>query len=209
MNLNVAFAYSFTNSIHGGANIKVVSESTDNVSATGIALDAGIQYQTGENDELKFGISLKNIGPSMSFSGTGMSFSIMNNAGNNMTVEYRPGEIELPTLLNIGISYDFLFEKWDQRLTVAGNFTSNAFLRDNFGLGVEYALLKRFEARAAYVYQTDIFDSDNRTTANTGLHAGASVVFPFKENSSLSIDYSFRSAANLKGSHSLGATFKF
>ena len=62
MNLNVAFSYSFTTSIHGGANIKVITESTDNVTASGVALDAGIQYQTGENDELKFGISLKNIG---------------------------------------------------------------------------------------------------------------------------------------------------
>ena len=32
-------------------------------------LDAGIQYRTGEEDELKFGISFKNWGPRMSFSG--------------------------------------------------------------------------------------------------------------------------------------------
>ena len=209
MNLNVAFSYSFTNSIHGGANIKVISESTDNVGATGVAIDAGIQYQTGENDELKFGISLKNIGPALSYSGTGMAFTMVNSAGNSMTVEFRNADMELPTCLNIGASYDFLFDQWDQRLTIAGNFTSNAFLRDNFGLGFEYSLLKRFEARAAYVYQTDIFDSDDRTTANTGLCAGASVLFPFKENTSLSIDYSYRSAAKLKGTHSIGATFKF
>lgn len=211
MNLNIAYSYSFTNSIHGGAVIKVITESTDNVSATGVALDAGIQYQTGENDELKFGISLKNIGPALSFGGTGMAFTTVNNAGNSMTVEYRASEMELPTLLNIGASYDFLFEKWNQRLTVAGNFTSNAFLRDNFGLGFEYSLLDRFQARAAYLYQTDIFDSDNRVTANTGLSAGASFIIPFKEDGSrsLSLDYSYRTAVNLKGTHAFGATFKF
>ena len=210
MNLNVAFAYSFTNSIHGGANIKVITESTDNVSASGVAIDAGIQYQTGENDELKFGISLKNIGPALSFGGTGMAFTIVNQAGNSMTVELRSAEMELPTCLNIGASYDFLFEKWNQRLTLAANFTSNAFLRDNFGLGFEYSLLDYIQVRAAYVYQTGIFDNDNRTTANTGLCAGGSVNIPFgKEGTSLSLDYAYRSATNLKGSHSIGATFKF
>ncbi len=211
MNLNVAFSYSFTNSIHGGANIKVITESTDDIGATGVAIDAGIQYQTGENDELKFGISLKNIGPALSFSGTGMAFTTVNESGNSMTVELRESEMELPTCLNIGVSYDFLFEKWNQRLTAAANFTSNAFLRDNFGIGFEYSLLDRFQARAGYVYQTDIFDSDNRTTANTGIHAGASVLFPFGKDGdkNLSLDYSYRSAGNLKGSHSIGATFKF
>lgn len=210
MNLNVAFSYSFTNSIHGGANLKVITESTNNVSASGVALDAGIQYQTGENDELKFGISLKNIGPALSFGGTGMSFTTTNDAGNQMTVQFRQSEMELPTCLNIGLSYDLLFEQWNQRLTIAGNFTSNAFLRDNFGLGFEYSLLDRFQARAAYVYQRDIFTAD-RTTATIGINAGASVIFPFGKDGdkSISLDYSYRTLTKLKDSHSIGATFKF
>jgi len=210
MNLNVAFSYSFTNSIHGGANLKIITESTDDVNATGVAIDAGIQYQTGENDELKFGISLKNIGPALSFGGTGESFTVVNEAGNSMTVEFRSAEMELPTCLNIGLSYDLLFDKWNQRLTIAGNFTSNAFLRDNFGLGFEYSLLDMFQLRAAYLYQTGIFDGDNRTTANTGVHAGASVILPLnkEKGTSLSLDYAFRTTA-LKGTHSIGATFKF
>ncbi len=210
MNLNVAFSYSFTTSIHGGANIKVITESTDNVSASGVAIDAGIQYQTGENDELKFGISLKNIGPALSFGGTGMAFTTTNESGNQMTVQFRESEMELPTCLNIGLSYDFLFEKWNQRLTAAANFTSNAFLRDDFGLGFEYSLLDRFQARAAFVYQRDLF-TEERTTAKTGIHAGASVNFPFGKDGdkNISLDYSYRTNTNLKGSHAIGATFKF
>lgn len=211
MNINVGFAHSFTNSIHGGATVKVINESTDNVTATGVALDAGIQYLTGADDEIKFGISLKNIGPAFSFSGTGLSFTTVNESGNPMTVEFRSYEMELPTCLNIGASYDFLFEKWDQRLTVAANFTSNAFSRDNFGLGFEYSMLKRFMVRAAYVYQRGLWDSSERATAIAGLCAGASVEFPFgKEgNTALSLDYSYRSSYNMRGSHSIGATFKF
>lgn len=209
MNINVAYAHNFTASIHGGVNFKVVSQSTADISGSGFGIDAGIQYVTGENDELKFGISLKNIGSSFSYSGTGFSFQFANSFGNFVTVEYRSAEMELPTCLNIGVSYDFLFEKWDQRFTVAGSFTSNAFLKDNFVLGGEYSLLNRFQLRGALVYQNDIFDAANRTTANTALNGGASFILPInKEGSSISIDYAYRSAYPLKGTHSVGATIK-
>ena len=214
MNINIAYAHSFTNTIHGGVNVKIISESTDNISGSGFAVDAGIQYVTGADDELKFGISLKNWGPAMSFDGTGMSFTFINAASNNMTAEYRSAEMELPTCLNIGLAYDFLFETWSQRLTLAAAFNSNAFLKDNFTLGLEYSMFNIFTMRCGYVWQTDIFSESDRTTANTGLCAGASFDIPIAKKGSdsktgLSIDYSYRSSANLKGSHSIGATFRF
>lgn len=214
MNLNVAYAHSFTNAIHGGVCVKIISESTDNITGTAFAVDAGIQYVSGAEEELKFGISLKNWGPSMSFSGTGMAFTFANASGNNMTAEYRSAEMELPTCLNIGLAYDFNFETWKQRLTLAGAFTSNAFLRDNFTLGFEYSLFDMFALRAGYVWQSDLFNADKRTTANTGLCAGASVDIPISKKdsenpTSLSIDFSYRTASPLKGTYSLGATLKF
>lgn len=211
MNINVAYAHSFTRSIHGGVNFRLITESTDNVSASGFTIDAGIQYVTGANDELKFGISLKNWGPTMSFEGTGLSLTMLH-LGNNFTVETRSAEMEMPTCLNIGISYDFLFDKWNQRLTIAGAFTSNAFLRDNYALGLEYGLLDMFQLRCGYVYQEGLW-GDDAATALSGLHAGASVDVPFSKkkdnNMGLTIDYSYRTANNLKGTHAIGATFRF
>ena len=212
MNINVSYAHSFTNTIHGGATVKVITESTDNVSASGFAIDAGIQYVTGENDELKFGISLKNWGPAFGYGGTGHSLTMVNDAGNNFTVETRSVEMELPACLNIGLAYDFLFEKWDQRLTVAAAFTSNAFLRDNYTVGVEYGLLNRFQLRAGYIIQPGLWTGD-AATANTGICAGASVDIPLSKkednNTGLMLDYSYRTASPLKGTHSIGATLRF
>ena len=209
MNINVAYAHSFTNTIHGAVTFKVVTESTDNVSASGLGIDAGIQYVTGDDDELKFGISLKNWGPSMKFSGTGLSLQIVNTAGNNFTVETRAAEMQLPTCLNIGLSYDFLLPAHDQRITVAGAFTSNAFLRDNYILGVEYSLMKMFQVRCGYIMQPGLWTA--AATANNGLCAGASVDVPLSksDNIGLTIDYSYQSAANLRGSHSIGASLRF
>ena len=211
MNINVAYAHSFTNTIHGAVTFKVVTESTDNVSASGLGIDAGIQYVTGEDDELKFGIALKNWGPSMKFGGTGLSLQMVNTAGNNFTVETRAAEMELPTCLNIGISYDFLIEKWDQRITLAAAFTSNAFLRDNYTVGIEYGLLNMVQLRCGYIMQPGLW-SGAAATANNGLCAGLSVDVPFgKDNDQmgLTIDYSYQSASPLRGTHAIGASFRF
>ena len=214
MNLNFAYAHSFTQSIHGGVNVKIHSESTSNITASAFAVDAGIQYVTGEDDQLKFGISLKNWGPAFSYNGTGLSFQFINDAQNTMSAQYRPAEMELPTCLNIGASYDFFIPVWDQKITLAGAFTSNAFLKDNFALGIEYGLLNILNLRCGYVYQTDIFNSELSTTANQGLCAGASVNIPMHKKDSdskmgLTIDYSFRAGLNLKSTHAIGATFRF
>ena len=62
-NINLAYSKAFSNSIYGGFVVKAVVEGTSDVSASGMALDAGIQYITGEKDHIKFGIALKNVGP--------------------------------------------------------------------------------------------------------------------------------------------------
>ena len=210
MNINVAYSHSFTNTIHGGVTFKMVSESIDNVSGSGLGIDAGIQYVTGEDDELKFGISLKNWGPTMKYGGSGLSLQMINTAGNNFTVETRASEMQLPTCLNIGLSYDILIPSHDQRVTLAAAFTSNAFLRDNYTIGVEYSLMKMFQVRCGYIMQPGLW-TVNRATANNGLCAGASVDVPLSkdDNIGLTIDYSYQSASPLKGTHAIGASFRF
>ena len=214
-NVNVMYAHMFSTSIHGGVNIKVISESTDNVSAMGVAIDAGIQYVTGDDNEFKFGVSLKNIGPALSFSGDGLARTLTDWGDVSKTVEERSQAFEMPTCLNIGLSYDFLFEAYDQRLTLAGNFTSNAFMKDNFIVGAEYSLLNMFQVRAGFVYQNDIFSDVNRTSALTGPTAGATLKVPLSKQKgdkpvpTVGIDYSYRSAAPFKGSHSIGIVLSF
>ena len=214
-NVNVMYAHMFSTSIHGGVNIKVISESTDNVSAMGVAIDAGIQYVTGDDNEFKFGVSLKNIGPALSFSGDGLARTLTDWGDVSKTVEERSQAFEMPTCLNIGLSYDFLFEAYDQRLTLAGNFTSNAFMKDNFIVGAEYSLLNMFQVRAGFVYQNDIFSDVNRTSALTGPTAGATLKVPLSKQKgdkpvpTVGIDYSYRSAAPFKGSHSIGVVLSF
>ena len=67
MNISISYAKAFSNSIYGGVSFKIISESISDISAEGVAIDAGIQYVTGKTDNIHFGIALKNVGPTMRF----------------------------------------------------------------------------------------------------------------------------------------------
>ena len=209
INLGLSFAKSFSNSIYGGITVRLISESASDVKSTGVAFDAGIQYVTGFNeakDNLKFGISLKNVGTPMKYSGDGLSFR-----GNppvattyQQTIESRTATYELPSLVNIGVSYDFKLAE-DHMITAAGSFTSNSFTYDQFGIGAEYGFKKLLYLRAGYLSEKDLGSSEDRLTALTGFNGGISVDVPLgKGGKKLGIDYSYRSTQYFDGSHGIG-----
>ncbi len=211
MNLGISYAKAFSNSIYGGFTIKIISESIADVSAQGVALDAGIQYVTGELENIKFGITLKNIGPTMNFSGDGLSIrSFLPGQESQFTVEQRSAEFELPSQLIIGASYDFLISE-NHTVTLAGNFTSNSFLKDQFSGGIEYSLRNYLMLRAGYQYEEGITKKSDRTTAYTGPSAGITIQVPLnKEKGSVfGVDYSYRDTDPWSGTHSISARMTF
>ena len=204
MNIALSYAKMFSNSIYGGMTVKMISEQTSNMGANGIALDAGIQYVTGAKDNFKFGISLKNVGPRISFTGDGLSFRGIVGDGDDfkMTVEQRSSELELPALLNIGMSYDINVQR--HKITGAGTFTSNSFQKDQYRLGCEYSYNNMFMVRTGYTYEEGIRTPSTRTTALRGPSAGFTVELPMGEGT-FGLDYSYRHTDPFQGSHTIGA----
>lgn len=208
MNISISYAKAFSNSIYGGVTFKIISESISDISAQGVAIDAGIQYVTGKNDNIKFGIALKNVGPTMKFTGDGLSLrtdvTTMGNT-NLFTVEQRSADFELPSLLNIGAAYDFIIDK-NNKITAAGTFTSNSFTNDQYILGVEYSFKTYVMLRAGYDYENGITKASTRTTAYTGPCAGFTVEVPLnkEKKSSFGIDYSYRATDPFQGTQSIG-----
>jgi hypothetical protein len=213
INLGLSYSKTFSNSIYGGVNIKIINESISNVDASGIAIDAGIQYVTGTNEDrnnVKFGIALKNVGTPLQFGGDGLSTRVDAPATNNtyqLTVEHRSSGFEIPSLVNIGGAYDFDLAK-DHKITAAVTFTSNSFTNDQFIGGLEYRFRNIFMIRGGLTYEKDIFDSANRTTWFTGPAGGVTVDLPMgKTGKSFGIDYSFRATNPWDGVHSFGIRF--
>ncbi|MFO8054386.1 MAG: PorV/PorQ family protein [Bacteroidales bacterium] len=207
LNVNLSYAKAFSNSIFGGVNIKIISEQIADISAHGVAIDAGVQYVTGRTENIKFGVALKNVGAPLAFSGDGMSLrTLITDVDHIMTVEQRSEGFELPALLRIGLTYDLdLADK--HTLSLAGNFQSNSFRKDIYSLGAQYSFSEYLDLRGGYNYEEGIFDEAQRSTVFTGPTAGMSLKVPLKEenNSYFTVDYSYRATNPFDGVHAIGA----
>ncbi len=213
INLGISYAKIFSNSIYGGINFKIISESISNVGASGLAIDAGIQYVTGTNenrDNVKFGIALKNVGTPLKFGGDGLSTRVQAPATSNvyqLAVENKASGFEIPSLLNIGAAYDFALAE-NHKLTAALSFTSNSFTNDQFIGGLEYSFMNKFMIRGGFAYEKDVFDDILRSTVYTGPSAGVTVDLPMgKTGKSFGVDYSYRATNPWDGVHSFGIRF--
>tara|TARA_Y100000994_G_C15679591_1_gene437150 strand:+ start:555 stop:1604 length:1050 start_codon:yes stop_codon:yes gene_type:complete len=207
MNIALSYAKKFTYNMSAGLTMKMISQSAAELSANGVALDAGVHYETGRRGEAKFGITLKNIGPRMEFNGDGDDITVNGLNGYDMTMEIRSASFELPSLLNIGGSYDFYLMNDVLRITCSETFVSNSFSKDQFLTGLEISWKEMVTLRGGYSYESGILDEyDNgRTTAFTGLSAGFSVELPLSDDTNFGLDYSYRPADPLQSVHTFGA----
>ena len=210
INIGFSYAHMFENKVSVGLTLRGVSESTADVSAFAMAIDAGVQYVTGENDNFRFGIALRNVGTPMTFRGQGISETLPNPQNDvlpyNLTYFQRSQRFELPSMLNIGTSYDFYFSKQRHRVRVLANFTSNSFSQDQVGGGLEYAFNNMFMLRGAYKYE---FGSEANggveAPVETGISGGVSFEVPLKKESSnrFGIDYAYRTTQPWGGTHNI------
>lgn len=207
---NIGYARSFSASIYGGINFKVISESISNLKANGVAIDAGIRYVTGDKDHIKFGIALKNVGPVMKYKGDGLAQQITyNSTGIIASLEERSASFEMPSLLAIGGSYDFIFNE-NNKLNLALGFTANSFSYDQYRLGLDYGMTRdkmAFNLRAGFVYEKNLFSAENRSNALVGPTAGFSLdALVGKSKNALGIEYATRFAGVFGIIHTIGAT---
>ncbi|MEM1269117.1 MAG: PorV/PorQ family protein [Bacteroidota bacterium] len=155
--VGVSLGRQFTDRIAAGVTVKGLVESVDDVSANGLAFDAGMTYIAGESG-LRFGVALKNFGPKMQYDGTGLvRFAPL--------PEQRPGAkanavnidaaaFELPSQLSVGFSYQRPFSE-AASATLFGSFTSNSFSQDLISGGLEVGVLDLVYVRGGYSFQED------------------------------------------------------
>lgn len=207
-NLGISYAYLFSNRVSVGFSAKMVNESITNAAARAFALDAGVQYVTGPKDNFKFGVSLRNVGSKMRFAGEGLAKQLPNPGPTFVyknTYYERSAAYELPSQLNMGVSYDWLFGRVN-RLTLLGNFTSNAFSRDQIGGALEFAMGKTFAVRCGYKTELDAAAGGIEESIDNGFSAGFSVATLVRKgsNTRISLDYAYRTTTVFKGIHNLG-----
>jgi len=207
LTFQLGYAKEFSNNIRAGIGATFVSEQISNIKANGACFEGGVQYVTGKRDNFHFGVTLRNVGTNMRFTGQGFAFDAQmpgNTTSQQFSGQVPTEKFEMPTYLNFGASYDlYLDEKRlksqddlpKHRATLMLNFTSNSFNNDYLGGGIEYAYQEMFMVRAAYRHENGIGGA-NSNTFYTGVSAGATIQKGIGEKGPiLALDYSYRPTA--------------
>jgi opacity protein-like surface antigen len=188
--ITVGLTYSkvITDRISVGANFKLINESIENTSATGFAIDFGVQYRF--DSHISIGATLKNIGANMRYSGAelqqptkiGGTFP----GSPSGTFEIVSEEFQIPSYFELSTSYNFDFDEQND-LLVGGTFVANNSLEDAVNLGLEYGFMKMFFVRGGYHYALGGNDD-----SIYGFTAGAGVDYKVGSGIGITFDYAYR-----------------
>ena len=185
-----------------GATVKYLRSSILDLSAEGVAFDAGSEYLT-DFYHTRISMDLANLGPDRNFSGNSLDF-ISNNGNINAVRDSLSGSLNtgtypLPLIFRLGLATDVLQGTVEnQKLNMDFDFSTHSDGPEQYNLGAEYVWNDMASLRAGYAF--------NQDELGFGIGAG----FHYKsEDFSGVIDYSFNTTKNLGGIHQISISAAF
>ncbi|HRI45718.1 MAG TPA: PorV/PorQ family protein [Ignavibacteriaceae bacterium] len=188
--LTGALTYSkvITDRVSIGINAKVISETIMATTATGFALDFGVQYRFAQN--IAIGAAVKNIGTNMRYTGQDLQVKTgvpqAQPSTNPGTYEAVSEEFQIPSYFALSASYNYDLNK-ENNVLVGATFVNNNSFEDELKLGLEYGYAKTFFVRGGYNLLTK-----NTSESNYGLTFGAGLDYEFTDGLGVVFDYAFR-----------------
>jgi len=142
-----------TTKVNFGVTANYINERIFDVSANSVSFDLGFMFEPQWNG-VQVGMVIKNIGPSVKFSGRG--FDRQSEALGPRAVRPLNASSELPSYVNLGFKISPQTDN-EHEFTFMGNFQSNNFSQDVWIGGFEYGYDDKYFIRGAYNYsnQTD------------------------------------------------------
>ncbi|MEP7195561.1 MAG: PorV/PorQ family protein [Saprospiraceae bacterium] len=208
-NIGLGYSHNFGEKVAVGFLVRGINEGIADLNAFGFCIDGGVQYVAGKDNSFKLGIAIRNVGSPMKFDGGGLSTQLKSDQGTSLTYDVRLSGFELPSLLHLGMSYDFHFGDFAM-LTPMGNFTANSFGKDIIGLGLEAEFREIFVLRGSYSQEIGTSDIETKG-AYLGVALGAGFNLPLdkKGNNILHLDYAYRPTNPFQGTHNIGVGMSF
>ena len=204
---SAGFARAFSDRVNVGAAVKVVSESIEETSATGIALDVGVQYKF-PTQPLTFGVTMKNVGNRMHYAGINMDQDLQPadsaSGASNESFRIVADNFALPTSLDISATYSPL-----DNLNVSANFTNHSYQTNTLGLGAKYTFGSAWVGAGTVMTVGDDEQPSNVSDAdweewngtNWGTSFGAGVTVPVGDYN-MHLSYAMRTANEFFDDHS-------
>lgn len=202
--LGIGFGRQFTDRVLFGATGHYVNEVIGSSRASGIAFDFGVQYLTGWNG-LRFGVVMKNFGPSMEFTGSDFDENLhppdSDPQASNRTFRSTSAAFEMPSFFTLATSYD-LYNKAQQRIVLMGSFQNNNFQFDEVAGAAEWSYRGLYSLRGSYFASFGSKRLENGEDESTkitggddlysGLALGAGAAIRTGDTGKLGVDVSWR-----------------
>ena len=203
-----------TDRISIGVTFNYISETIAQVSADGLAFNAGVQYKDlGDIKGLDFGLVIKNIGPQMTYSGPGLlvqagpTGSTANptqaflRAPSFYSIDAAP--FDLPSSFDIGFGYTPTIDDMNM-LQLSATFENNNYSGDLYNFGAEYGYNKTFYVRGGYSYSPNNQDDEYiyGFTFGGGIHYDLGGI-------NVMVDYAYRAVKYFSGNNVFSVSLAF
>lgn len=149
----LSYARNLTNRFSIGGSLKYITQKIHNESASAVALDVGLLYQSA-NEAFRIGMSISNFGTDMALDGKDLLQTIdldPDNSGHNETIvaKLKTDAWPLPLFFRVGLSSDVINTDVI-RLTVASDFFMPSDDVESLNVGMEAGFLDRVFLRTGY-----------------------------------------------------------
>jgi hypothetical protein len=191
----LTYARNLTDRFAVGGSAKIVNESIYNCSATGVAFDFGLLFNTRFNG-LKMGMSISNYGTKVRMDGRDLLVQKdidENRSGNNETVNavLKTESYDLPLFFRVGLSMDVLKGLGNSNLILSVDALHPNDDVEYVNIGAEYMLYNMLALRGGYKALGAI-DSEE------GLSLGAGFKMSMMQYQ-VALDYAWRDFGRLGG----------
>jgi hypothetical protein len=191
--LNVQFAF--------GLSFKYVGERIHNERAEGFAFDFGTLLYPGIQS-LRLGVSISNMGPEMTFSGSDLIVSYYDETADDATTpvsaELKTNPYDLPLLFRIGAAYDVQVAP-KSVVTLAGELKHPNDNVQQGAVGAQFAFNEMFFLRGGYKLNYD----------EEGLTVGGGLDTRISRTTHLLIDYAWQDFGRLESTQRFSVGFTF
>ena len=203
LTLGATYAKSFSDRVQFGANFKLVTEKIMNTSATGMAVDLGVQY-TFPDMPLHIGVVLKNLGSRMTYNGTDLEQFVDLAGVESGTIQERLRVVNesfaIPSVFDLSLNYEVI-----PGLMLLSGFRNNSFSSNTGSFAGKYTYKDLFWVAAGYQLDLvnnsdqpdDVSDSEwkEQTQNIWGFTFGAGVSVPIGDFR-LGVGYSYRAVTD-------------
>jgi opacity protein-like surface antigen len=197
LTMGLTYSKVLTDRISIGTNLKLISETIGNTSATGFGIDAGVQYRF--SPQVSIGAAVKNIGGNMTYGGQDLRHRTeipdAQPGSPSGTFEIVAEPFQLPSYFELSAAYSYNFNE-QNNLMLASTFTANNSLEDKMHFGLEYGFMNSFFIRGGYNFLVE-----NNDQAIFGLTFGAGLNYEIGSDMGISFDYAFRDVSEFPTSN--------